>query len=367
MDIMRKIDEDRDPARNSEMLERSVDAVVADPKTMSSSSVDFHTHVIPRTLPHGPYDGCATLVVEPDGTGNVLRDGKLYRVVDERVWDIDHRIADMDAREIDLQVVSPMPVYYAYDAPPRAARDFARAQNENIAAIVRARGDRFAGLGTVPLQDVEAACDELAYAVRDLGLHGIEVGTAAAGRDLDDPGLAPLWAQCAETGAIVFVHPESAPGFERLGKARLIVSAGYPSETGLAGAKLLMGGIFARHPALRIVLAHGGGTLPWLLPRLDRLWSMFEDVRAVCAERPSAAARSFYCDTLTFDAKNLELVAERIGPSHLLVGSDYPFTVMEDPPGAVLADCANFDAETRAGMRGANARNLLHARINATS
>jgi aminocarboxymuconate-semialdehyde decarboxylase len=195
--------------------------------------------------------------------------------------------------------------------------------------------------------------------MRDLGLAGIEVGTAAAGRDLDDPALEPLWARAAEKGAIVFVHPESAPGFERLGKARLIVSAGYPSETGLAGAKLLMGGIFSRYPALRIVLAHGGGTLPWLLPRLDRLWSMFEDVRAVCAERPSAAARAFYCDTLTFDAENLQLVAQRIGASHLMVGSDYPFTVMEDPPGAVLAHCPAFDTETREGMRGANARRLL--------
>jgi len=334
---------------------------------MTSDNVDFHTHVIPRALPHGPYDGCPALVVEPDGTGNVLRNGKLYRVVDERVWDIERRIADMDAREIDLQVVSPMPVYYAYDAPSRAARDFARAQNENIAAIVRARGDRFAGLGTVPLQDVDAAVGELEYAMRELGLHGIEVGTAAAGRDLDDPALEPLWARCAETRAIVFVHPESAPGFERLGKARLIVSAGYPSETGLAGAKLLMSGIFARHPGLRIVLAHGGGTLPWLLPRLDRLWSMFEDVRAVCAERPSVAARSFYCDTLTFDAENLQLVAERIGSSHLMVGSDYPFTVMEDPPGAVLAHCQNFDAETQAGMRGANARRLLDSHVDATT
>jgi aminocarboxymuconate-semialdehyde decarboxylase len=296
-------------------------------------SIDFHTHVIPRRLPHGPYDGCPALVVEPDGTGNVLRDGKLYRVVDERVWDVERRIADMDARAIELQVLSPMPVYYAYDAPSHAARDFARAQNENIAAIVRARSDRFAGLGTVPLQDPGVACDELAYAVRDLGLRGIEVGTAAAGRDLDDPALEPFWALCAETNAIVFVHPEAAPGFERLGKARLIVSAGYPSETGLAAAKLLMSGIFARHPNLRVVLAHGGGTLPWLLPRLDRLWSMFDDVRAVCADRPSASARAFYCDTLTFDAENLRLVAERIGSSHLMVGSDYPFAVMERPAG----------------------------------
>jgi aminocarboxymuconate-semialdehyde decarboxylase len=327
--------------------------------TAPSKRVDFHTHVIPRAMPGGPYAGCPELHVEEDGRGNVTRDGKPYRVVDERVWDVDRRLRDMDAREIDVQVLSPMPVYYGYDAPAAAGASFARAQNEHIAAIVRERPDRFAGLGTVALQDVERACGELEYAMLTLGLSGIELGTHANARDLDDPALEPVWERCASLDALVFVHPESAPGFERVAAMRMIVSTGYPSETGTTAAKLLMGGVFARHPALRIVLAHGGGTLPWLLPRLDRLWTTMADVRDASPVKPSEAARAFYCDTLTFDAKNLELGAERIGVSHLVVGSDYPFTVMEDPPGVVLDASDAFDEADKAAMRGGNAARLL--------
>jgi aminocarboxymuconate-semialdehyde decarboxylase len=327
--------------------------------TSVARRVDFHTHVIPRSMPGGPYAGCPELHIDENGRGNVTRDGKPYRVVDERVWDVERRLRDMDAQEIDLQVLSPMPVYYGYEAPAVAGAAFARAQNEHIATIVRERPARFAGLGTVVLQDVERACAELDYLMQTLGLTGVEIGTHADARDLDDPLLEPFWSRCAALDALVFVHPESAPGFDRVARMRLIVSTGYPSETGITAAKLLMGGIFLRHPALRIVLAHGGGTLPWLLPRLDRLWTTMPDVREALPVAPSAAARAFYCDTLTFDARNLELVAERIGASHLVVGSDYPFTVMEDPPGSVLDAAHSFDKEDEMAMRGGNAARLL--------
>ncbi len=330
----------------------------------TAKRIDFHTHVIPRAMPGGPYAGCPELHVDENGRGDVTRDGKPYRVVDERVWDVERRLRDMDSREVDVQVLSPMPVYYGYEAQPAAGASFARAQNENIAAIVRDRPDRFAGLGTVALQDPERACGELDYAMQTLGLNGIEIGTHANARDLDDPVLEPFWERCAALDALVFVHPESAPGFGRVAAMRMIVSTGYPSETGITAAKLLMGGVFVRYPRLRIVLAHGGGTLPWLLPRLDRLWTTMADVRAANPVMPSEGARAFYCDTLTFDARNLELVAERIGAAHLVVGSDYPFTVMEDPPGAVLDGSDAFDEGDKAAMRAGNAARLLAQRAN---
>jgi aminocarboxymuconate-semialdehyde decarboxylase len=139
---------------------------------------------------------------------------------------------------------------------------------------------------------------------------------------------------------------------------QMVISTGYPSETGIAAARLLMTGIFTRHPKLRIVLAHGGGTLPWLLPRLDRIWSIDEKIQAVLPKRPSEVARAFYGDTLTFDAENLALVAKRFGSDHLVAGSDYPFAVMEDPPGAVIST-TSFDDATRTALRSGNAQRLL--------
>ena len=150
----------------------------------------------------------------------------------------------------------------------------ALAQRRHRSVRSCARPDRLAGLGAVPLQqDVDAACSELAAYVRnELGLLGVEIGTVAHGRELDDPVLVPFREQCNKLRAIVFIHPETAPGFERHRNVVGFGAAGaYPSETGVIAAKLLLGGYLTRFPDMTIVLSHGGGTLPWLLPRLDQL------------------------------------------------------------------------------------------------
>ncbi|MEA2721991.1 MAG: aminocarboxymuconate-semialdehyde decarboxylase [Candidatus Eremiobacteraeota bacterium] len=316
-------------------------------------SVDFHTHYIDASLEGMTLPGCVAL--RRDGAaGQLLQHGAVYRTIDERSWDVARRIADMDAEGVALQVLSPIPVSYAYEASSTAGASFSRAQNDALAGIVRARPDRFAALGTVPLQDPQLACAELERAVRELGLHGVEIGTTAGGRDLDDAELDPFWERCEALGAVVFVHPESAPGFDRMRRRMMVISTGYPNETGIAAAMLLTSGLLERRK-LRIVLAHGGGTLPWLLPRLDRLWEISDDLRAA-GRRPSEVARSFYCDTLTFDVRNLALILERFDPSHLVVGSDYPFSIRETPPGAVV----DAFPEHAAALRSANAHALLN-------
>ncbi|HEY0613238.1 MAG TPA: amidohydrolase family protein [Candidatus Elarobacter sp.] len=316
-------------------------------------TVDFHTHYIDASLESLALPGCVAL--RRDGrSGELLRNGAVYRTIDERSWNVERRIAEMDAEGVALQVLSPIPVSYAYDASADDGAAFSRAQNDALAAIVRARPDRFAALGAVPLQDPQRACAELERAVRELGLHGVEIGTTAGGRELDDPALEAFWERCEALDAIVFVHPESAPGFNRVRRRMMVISTGYPNETGIAAAMLLTSGLLERR-RLRVVLAHGGGTLPWLLPRLDRLWEINDELRAA-GRRPSEVARAFYCDTLTFDARNLALMLERLDPSHLVVGSDYPFTVREIPPGAVV----DAFPDHAAALRSSNALALLN-------
>jgi aminocarboxymuconate-semialdehyde decarboxylase len=314
--------------------------------------VDFHTHYIDSSMEALSLPKCVVLARE-GSAGKLYRDGALYREIDERSWDIERRLAEMDAEGVALQVLSPIPVSYAYDATAIDARTHARAQNDAIANVVRSRPDRFAGLGTVPLQDVDLACEELERAVRELGLHGVEIGTTAGGRELDDPLLEPFWERAEALRAIVFIHPESSPGFDRVRRRMMVISTGYPSETGTAAAMLLTSGLLERRK-LRILLAHAGGTLPWILPRLDRLWEISADVRAV-AGRPSEVARTLYCDSLTFDARNLALVLERFDPANVVIGSDYPFAIREQPPGLVTeSQPAHLEA-----LRSGNALRLL--------
>ena len=326
--------------------------------------IDFHTHYLSRAAEgfDAPSPSWPRLILHGDDCGVLVRDGVPFRDVDARSWDADRRIADMDVAEIDMQVLSPLPATFAYEFDAAVTARFARLQNDAIAAVVRARPARFAGLGTVALQDAQAACAELERVTGDLGLAGIEIGTHAAGRDLTDPALTVLWQRCDALGALVFVHPENAPGFERLRAARLAFAAGYPSESGLCAASLIMTGLVARYPRVRFVFEHGGGTLPWLLPRLDAVWSAYADVRETLCQRPSDAARALWYDTLTFDAENLRVLAERAGTDRLVVGSDYPFLMQEDPPGATVLACDAFSAAARDAMRGENAHRLLSPR-----
>ena len=328
--------------------------------------VDFHTHYIPDTIANFRADGCTALEIETPTCGQLYEGGKHYRTIDERCWDAKRRIGDMDERGIGLQVLSPIPVTNSYAAAPDRGLAFARLHNDGIAEVVRARPDRFAGLGAIPLQDVDAACGELTHLMRDLGLLGIEIGTTAAGRELDDPALVPFWEQCNALHALVFIHPETAPGFERHRNiVGFVAAAAYPTENGMIASKLLLGGYLTRFPNVKIVLSHGGGTLPWMLPRIDRFWETSppgKSLRGTLTERPSTEARKFYVDTLTFDATNLELVAKRFGADHLVVGSDYPFGVMEDPPGAILKEM-KFDEKTMDAIRAGTYRQLAaHAR-----
>lgn len=320
--------------------------------------IDFHTHYIPRSVAAFHAAGCTRLEIESPTCGHLYNGTAHYREIDERCWDLARRLADMDERGIRMQVVSPIPVTNSYASSPADGQAYARLHNEGIAELVRARPDRFAGLGAVPLQDVDRACDELEAALQDFGLRGVELMTNVGGRELDDPTLLPFWERCNDLGAIVFLHPESGPSFDRLRLHGLVASVAYPSETGLVASRLLLKGMLTRFPNVRVVLSHGGGTLPWLLPRIDRFWDAMPTIQAALPTRPSIAARAFYADTLVFDAANLALLLQRFGSDRLVVGSDYPFGVAEDPPGAVLAE-SHLDGATSGALRELNAKRLL--------
>lgn len=329
---------------------------------MDGHIIDCHAHFVPAELAKlGKRGGTLPgMVFTAPQCGQLFRGDRLDRDVDERTWDAARRVRDMDEHRVIKQVISPVPVMFAYDCPVDEALPLLRATNDGIAAVVAERPDRFDGFAGIPLQDVDAACVETRRAVRELGLAGIEIGTGSGTHDLDDPVFEPLWTLCEELDALVFIHPdERSPGFSRLRFARLIPSAGYPSETGLAAVKLLMSGVLVRHPRLRFLLAHAGGTLPWMLPRLDRVWSRFPDVHKLLDVAPSTLAKRFAYDTLTFDEDNLQLLVKRIGADRLVVGTDYPFALGEDPPAETVLRSTFLSEAVRAKILSGNAVQLL--------
>src|SRR5439155_7730916 len=232
-------------------------------------------------------------------------------------------------------------------------------QNDEIAQAVRIAPERFIGLGTVPLQDPALASNEVRRVITGLGLTGVEIGTAIVGKSLDAPSFEPFWQTCEHVGAAIFVHPAAVLAPERTSKYRMLYSVGYTAETGIAAAAIVMSGLLDRHPTLRICLAHGGGTFPWLLPRLDQTWNVFDDVKAETSRKPSETAKLLTYDTLTYDTNNLGLLIERVGVDRLVMGTDYPFPLREIPPGVVVDAVDSIRSAEREAILGQNALRFL--------
>jgi aminocarboxymuconate-semialdehyde decarboxylase len=323
--------------------------------------VDVHTHAIAPELPDvgaaaaGRWPSVQQVAAD---RARILLDGQVYREVDDRCWSAQRRLRDMDAEGVAAQVLSPIPVTLCHDQPADGAALLARAQNLFLADLAGQAPDRLAALGAVPLQDPERAAAELAFCMDELGLLGVEIGTRAGDVELSDPQLDPFFDAAADRGAFVLVHPVDLTLDPRLAALGVGFGLGMPAETAVAAAALLTGP--ARRPGVHICLAHGGGALPAVLPRLDRGEVLAGRAGTPGHRMPGERARELWCDSLTYDAHGLRLAVQRFGEDHVLLGTDYPFAAREAPPGAVLAD---VDERLRAAIGRDNVRALFAARV----
>jgi aminocarboxymuconate-semialdehyde decarboxylase len=216
------------------------------------------------------------------------------------------------------------------------------ALNEAMAGLV---SDRVAALGAASLDDP----DEL-RALMHGPLAGVEItAEPALGR------YEPFWAAAEETGALVFVHPTSNPrGFAGPDEHYLWNTVGNPTETAVAAAHLVMSGVLERHPDVRILLAHGGGALPWLRGRLRHAHEHLAAARTRLREPVADSLRRLHYDTITHDPALLRALVEFTGPGRVVLGSDHPFD-MADPDPVATVVAAGLDP----AVLGANAERLV--------
>jgi len=285
--------------------------------------------------------------------------GKVYRTVSHHAWEPQQRVKDMDASGIERQVLSPMPELLAYWMNPTDGAAMARYLNETTASMVAAAPDRLAGLGAVPLQDVDRAIAELDFLMHELGLSGVEIGGNINGVPIGDVRFRPFFEAAERWGAAIFVHPLRPVGLERLvGPAGLEQVLAFPGEIGLAAASMITGGTLVRHPRLRIAFSHGGGSLPILLFRLQHAWETIAPLRDAIEVSPSEVARTMYYDDLLYRADAITSLIQTMGPTQVMVGSDYPFAIMDRDPAGRIAEL-NIQPEWVPLLRGHNARRWL--------
>ena len=292
--------------------------------------VDLHTHFFPAGL--GDWAAATgderwpSLVVDDSGQARIMTGSSVFRPVAQTCWDPHRRLEAMDATGVDVQVLSPVPVMLTTWADTALAVDFAKQQNDAFAAAAAKSPSRLLWLGTVPLQDTDAAIAEMDRGL-SLGMAGLEIGTEVSGRELDDPTLRPFFLAADQWRVPLFIHPTDATGAIRRKGQPYEFGLGMLTDTAMAAGALVFGGVLDECPRLRVGLAHGCGSLPWTFPRMARAATI-----GISPERYQRtmdhSAELFgrlWADTLVFEPSLLEVVLNRIGSNHLFLGSDFPF------------------------------------------
>jgi aminocarboxymuconate-semialdehyde decarboxylase len=292
-------------------------------------TIDIHTHILteetmgllakeaPKIAPKLTAIEAEFAVLEVGGTP--------YRPFPKGGWDVERRIADMSAAEVDLHVLSATPQTYLYDQEPSLAAACAALQNDQIAKTVKSQPDRFLGIATLPMQAPEKAADELRRAVRTLGFRGTMIGSNVLGKNLDDRSFEPLWAAAAELDAFMLIHPVNVAGMDRLKSYYLNNLIGNPLDTTIAAACLVFGGVMERHPKLKVLLVHGGGFVPYQAGRWAHGWHVRPEPKVNVKQSPEPWIDRFYYDTILHAKPQLEFLVSSVGAKRVLLGSDYPY------------------------------------------
>ena len=328
------------------------------------TTYDIHAHCIPAPLfdllrSEGPRLG---IELRDDGKGEyaVIRDRVRLQPFNPILSDLDARIGAMDAAGVDVQLLSGWIDLTAYALDAAAGAEYSRLFNEIITAEAGRHPNRLTPLGTIPLQDPRRAAAELDFAVRQLGMAGVQIATTVDGTDLDRAGLDPFWEAAEGLGCLIVLHPcDPLPGVD-LSRNFLDNMVGRPAESTIAVAHLLFNGALERYPGLVICVVHGGGFLPYQLGRMQR---GFDAVPRLAAQNistpPSELARRLYYDTVLHDPAPLGFLVGQVGADHVVMGTDYPFPMGDPTPVETVNAIPGLSDQQRQLILGDNVARLL--------
>lgn len=317
--------------------------------------VDVHAHALSRDfLGELAREGAFGIETCPEGFRFAG-----YGPLDPLLFDMAGRLESLTRRDISLQLISPPPRVVSH-AGWAADGAFARRLNAQTLAAARDGGQRLGGLAVPPIAEPERCADAIRRAL-DEGHMGVALPTSAAGRPLDDPAFEDMWAECARQGCIVFMHPTSGVDRPAFGSFTMLQLVGWPSETALCVARLIFSGVLERHPGLKLVLAHGGGTLPMLAGRLDLayeapLYEANPACRANISRPPSHYLGQLYYDTVVAHHTVLDFLLNLVGPERVAFGTDFPFEIGDAEGAKALAALDQQSAEVRARVLAGGAR-----------
>jgi aminocarboxymuconate-semialdehyde decarboxylase len=323
--------------------------------------VDTHIHIIvPEiTLEAALDETWRPSITWDNGSQIVMIQDRQMKSVLRPYSDIDLILKEQQAAGVDRILLSPWSGLLKYDFEPQDGLRISRIQNESLAGMAQQYPDKIKAIGTVPLQDLELAIQELKSLMQEPGLCGIEIAATVRDIFVGDDRFRPFWAAVEETGALVFIHPTTGGlGISGLQDYYMRNSVGNPMETAVVAAQLVMAGIMEEHPNLKVILAHGGGAIASIRGRLRHAHSFQPIAQKRLKESPIDSLKRFYYDTVVHDAVLLQQLIDFVGDDHVVVGSDYPYDMGYMKP-AELVKSLNLSNESEAKVLGGNAARLM--------
>lgn len=327
-------------------------------------TIDIHAHLVPRSLWNAVdtqkewYGFCH----QPGAAaGVVVGGGKRTELTSPKVrYTPEERMKDMDAQGVDVQVLSIHTPFFGYHLDAAQGQALARDVNQEISATARQYPKRFAGLATLPMQDVKTAINELEHAVTKLGLKGAELDTNVNGEQWDEPKFLPFFKAAEAMGAVLFFHPQPQNNFlkDRNPRHGLFNSLGVILDDAIVAATLICGGVLEACPSINICIAHGGGPTCYAMGRLDRGWERLPaDKRTPLP--PSAYQKRLYYDTVTSSEEALRFLIDRVGAERVVIGSDWPFVPWNPGPGGWVQGLKSLTQEEKEKIMWKNLEALL--------
>ena len=324
--------------------------------------IDIHTHIMPETMPnwvkkfgygefiHLEHRNCKACMMKGD---------ILFREVEDNCFKADVRLKDMDDTGVDVQVLSTIPVLFNYWAKAADGYETSRFFNDHIAETAAKDPKRFIGIGTLPMQDTDLAIKEMERCVKELKMPGIEMGTNINGKNLNEPAFLPFFEAAEKLNCALFIHPWEMMGEKDMQKYWLPWLVGMPAETTRAICSLIFGGIFEKFPRLRVAFAHGGGSFPYTIGRIEHGYQVRPDLVQIDNKvNPKDYFGKFWVDSLVHDPRAFELLRETMTDDKICLGSDYPFPLGEHRPGELI-ESLSLEDSVRDKMLAGNAFNWL--------
>src|SRR6201996_1657870 len=301
--------------------------------------IDIHSHVIPERIVAAIEADPKRFSARIEGEGanrKIIHDqGYVYPLFEE-FHRAESKLDAMDRKKIDISVISPAPPMFYYWADANLALEVAGLVNDGTADMVAAKPDRLRGMATVPMQHPDAAIAELERVVKAYGFKAVEIGTSIEGAQLAEERFAPVLRRASELGVFVFAHPYYVGAKSGLESYYLTNLIGNPLDTTVMLANLMFSGRLDELPDLKIVLAHGGGFIPYQIGRLVHGHRVRSETHGISKSSPKELLKRIYFDSLVFEPQALRYLIDLVGADHVCIGTDAPFDMADNDPKATI-------------------------------